>query len=109
MYQQRRSNHGEIEDTGTDLCEAPANNQTLVKSLRVTHSTSFQFELYFYDASTSASSIIYTLNLSAGDILTDTFPYHLNEGDKLTAIATPTDAPFSIEFESGPALGVRCK
>lgn len=109
MYQQRNSNHGLISDSGTDLCEAPANNQTLVKSLRVTHNTSFEFRLDFYDASLTSTSRIYTLNLSPGDIVTDTFPYHLNEGDKLIATSDPTDASFDIEFENGPALGVRCK
>ena len=109
MYHQRSSNHGTILNTSTDLCVGPNNNQAVVMSMRVNHLSACTLAFSFYDASLATTTAIYQVSLAAGDILTDTFPYYLNEGDKITATSTPTGASFTVEFENGPSLGVRCK
>lgn len=109
MYQQRSSSHGTILSTSTDLCVGQDNNQSVVKSIRINHLSACTLVFSFYDASTATTSTIYQISLAAGDILTDTFPYHLNDGDKITATSTPTGASFTVEVENGPNIGVRCK
>ena len=109
MYQQRISNHGTILNTSTDLCVGADNNQSVVMSMRVNHLSACTLVFSFYDASAATTTAIYQVSLAAGDILTDKFPYYLDEGDKITATSTPTGASFTVEFENGPSLGVRCK
>lgn len=109
QYQQKFSNYGSLALAGTIIHEAPANNSSVVKSIRFNNSSSCAITLSHYDSSTATTSVIYTVNLSSGDIMTDTFPFYLEAGDRLIATPTSIGTSFTIEGESGPNLGVRCK
>lgn len=109
QYQQKFSNYGSLALAGTIIHQAPANNSSVVKSIRFNNPSACAITLSHYNASTATTSVIYTINLSAGDIMTDTFPFFLDENDRLIATPTSTGTSFTIEGESGPNLGVRCK
>lgn len=109
QYQQRFSNYGSLAVIGTTIHEAPANNSSTVKSIRFNNASACTISLSHYEYLTSTTSHIYTVNLSAGDIMTDTFPFFLNAGDRLIATPSAVGTSFTIEGENGPNLGVRCK
>jgi hypothetical protein len=47
--------------------------------------------------------------LTAGDILTDTFPFNLNSGDKLIALSNPAGATYSVQAIDEPNIGTQCR
>lgn len=108
-YQQKFSNYGSLDLAGTIIHQAPSNNSSVVKSIRFNNSASCVITLSHYNSSTATTSTIYTVNLSAGDIMTDTFPFYLEANDRLIATPSVIGTSFTIEGESGPNLGVRCK
>ena len=82
------SNQGVLAVTGTVLArggtvEAPVLNKIL--SLRFNNPAAYVLQLYKYEASTATTSLIYELNLDAGDTVTDDLLYALNPGDTMTA------------------------
>ena len=81
------SNQGEILTTGTVLLTGT--NQTILKDkilgIRFNNPLAYNIKLYRYDYVTATIILIYNLNLSAGDTLTDNLTYALNNGDQLIA------------------------
>lgn len=68
--------------TGSDI-ESPI--LTKIVSLRFNNPAAYVLQLYKYEASTATTSLIYELNLDAGDTVTDALVYALNPGDTMTA------------------------
>jgi hypothetical protein len=63
-----------------------------------------------YTAATASTTKVYSINLSAGDTVTDTFNYHLDEGDYITATSSVAGTTFIIEGSDLPNVNViRCK
>ena len=67
QYQHKFSNFGSLALAGTIIHQAPANNSSVVKSIRFNNPSACAITLSHYDASTATTSVIYTINLSAGD------------------------------------------
>ncbi len=109
MYTKKSSNQGTLSLTGTDIYVAPTNNRSTVQSIRFNSAVDYRITLSHYDASTAVTTGVYTMYLSAGDILTDTFPFNLNSGDKLIALSNPAGATYSVQAIDEPNIGVQCK
>lgn len=109
MYTKKSSNQGTLSLSGTDIYVAPTNNRSTIQSIRFNSSVDYRITLSHYDAATSTTTAVYTMYLTAGDVLTDTFPFHLDSGDKLIALSNPAGATFSVQAIDEPNLGVQCK
>ena len=81
------SNQGELSITGTILITGGISTIALDKlvTIRLNNPLAYSVQLYKYEALTLTTTLIYDLNLSAGDTLTDSFSYALNNGDQLIA------------------------
>jgi hypothetical protein len=81
------SNQGELSITGTILITGGISTIALDKLviIRLNNPLAYSVQLYKYEALTLTTTLIYDLNLSAGDTLTDSFSYALNNGDQLIA------------------------
>ena len=81
------SNQGELSITGTILITGGLSTIALDKLIiiRLNNPLAYSVQLYKYEALTLTTTLIYDLNLSAGDTLTDSFSYALNNGDQLIA------------------------
>ena len=81
------SNQGELSITGTVLLTGGTSTIALNKLviLRFNNPLAYSIQLYKYEALTLTTTLIYNLNLSAGDTLTDNLTYVLNNGDQLIA------------------------
>ena len=79
------SNQGELSITGTILITGGSSTIALDKLviIRLNNPLAYSVQLYKYEALTLTTTLIYDLNLSAGDTLTDAFNYALNTGDQL--------------------------
>jgi len=96
--------------SGTIIHTAPDNNISEVQSMRFTNTAAFVLTVQKYTAATAATTTIYTLNLSAGDIVTDTFNYNLSENDYIKAISNVAGTTFMINGDNLPNINVvRCK
>jgi hypothetical protein len=96
--------------SGTIIHTAPDNNISEVQSMRFTNTAAFVLTVQKYNAATAATTTIYTLNLSAGDIVTDTFNYNLSENDYIKAISNVAGTTFMINGDNLPNINVvRCK
>ena len=75
---------GEVDVAGTILYIG-SNNPLLTKilTLRFYNPLAYVLTLERYDAISASSEILYELNLSAGDTVTDGLTYALKEGDEL--------------------------
>lgn len=81
---------GALSITGTVLAtgaSGPVSGLTKILNLRFNNSLAYTIQLYKYDAATTTTYLLYDLNLSAGDTVTDVFTYALNSGDQLTAFS----------------------
>jgi len=78
---------GTLSITGTVLYTGATGGALLSKitNLRFNNPIAYTVQLYKYEASTSTTTLIYNLSLSAGDTVTDNFTYALNPGDQLKA------------------------
>jgi hypothetical protein len=99
------SKQGNVAVTGTVLFTGSGDISLLTKvlALRFNNPAAFQLILSKFEAATSTTTIIYTLNLSAGDTLTDNLSYALNSGDQLIAtsnIAGTTYYIYGIDYAS---------
>jgi len=79
---------GIISITGTIIYTAPKNAQSKFISIRVSNPAAYDFTLRKYDALTATSIDVYSLNLAAGDVMTDNLLYYLNENDYIEFIST---------------------
>ena len=83
------SNQGELSSTssGTLLATGTLSTSLLDKLLiiRLHNPLAYVVSLYKYESLTNSTVLLYNLNLSAGDTLTDGLLYLLNAGDQLIA------------------------
>jgi hypothetical protein len=81
------SNQGELSITGTILITGGSATIALDKLIiiRLNNPLAYSVQLYKYEALTLTTTLIYDLNLSAGDTLTDNLAYLLNAGDQIIA------------------------
>jgi hypothetical protein len=104
------SNQGTLSTSGTILHTAPENNISELYSMRFNNPVAYTLTVSKHTAATSSTTQVYSINLSAGDTVTDTFKYHLDEGDYITATSSVAGTTFIIEGSDLPNVNViRCK
>ena len=74
---------GTIGPGSTTIFTVSPNSGCNVGNIRVHNPAAYDFTLTKYQASTASTIIVYSLSLSAGDTVTDTFPYVFEPGDQL--------------------------
>lgn len=96
MSSTRISKSGNVSTLETRLYIVPANFAADLLSLRFNNSRAYTLTVSKYTEATKNSVVLYTLNLSAGDTVTDNFPYYLDEGDYLTATSNISGTHYTI-------------
>jgi hypothetical protein len=96
MSSTRISKSGNVSTLETKLYIVPANYVADLLSLRFNNSKAYTLTVSKYTQATKSASILYTLNLSAGDTVTDNFPYYLDSGDYLTATSSISGTHYTI-------------
>ena len=79
---------GVLSTSGTVLATGNAEVGSLLSklfSMRFNNPAAYTLQVYKYEAATSTTTLLYNLSLTAGDTVTDTLAYALNEGDQIIA------------------------
>jgi len=99
------SNQGILSTSGTIVHTAPDNNMSEVQSMRFSNpSSSCTITVQ------KGSTIIYIVNLAAGDIMTDDDNYILEENEELLVTSSSAGTSYVIDGENMPNIKVvRCK
>lgn len=91
---------GDIDVNGSDLYIAPidAKRNASIESMRFTCNVDYTLEVYKHYLKTGEKDLIYKLNLKAGDVVTDTFPYVLNLNEALFVLGSVPNINYSISL-----------
>lgn len=76
---------GELSTTGTVFFTNPVNTLARVVLMRFNNPNAYTLTLRKHNVRSSSTVVVYTLNLSAGDTITDSFTYVLNSDEYLSA------------------------
>ena len=92
------SKQGDVSVTGTVLFTGTSGGVSLSKilTMRFNNPAAYDLKLEKYEASTSTTTTIYDLTLSAGDTVTDNLSYALNPGDELIATSNIVGTTYYI-------------
>ena len=92
------SKQGDVSTTGTVLYTGSSTVSLLTKVLimRFNNPAAYDLKLEKYEASTTTTTTIYDLSLSAGDTLTDSLSYALNPGDELIVTSNITGTTYYV-------------
>lgn len=92
------SKTGKLSVTGTVLLTGGSSTGGLNKlfTVRFNNAVSYNIQLYIYEASSTTTTLIYALNLSAGDTVTDDLDYALNKGDQIIAYSSVVGTSYYI-------------
>jgi hypothetical protein len=102
------TNQGTLSVSGTILHTAPDNNVSEIRLLRFNNPAAYTLTLRKYTAGVPTQ--VYSVNLSAGDTITDSFQYFLDENDYIHATSSVAGTTFIVEGEDMPNINVvRCK
>ena len=83
------SKAGQVSILGTVIhTGATVNSLSFVKQLKFNNALPYVLTLEIYKADTATTTVLYTLNLAAGDIVTDDTQYGLALGDQLIATSS---------------------
>ena len=74
---------GTITPGGSTLFTVPTGGFYTVPSMRFNNPAAYTLIVEKYQASTSLTTTVYSLNLAAGDTVTDTYVYYFDPGDQL--------------------------
>lgn len=104
------TNQGTLSTSGTIIHTAPDNNVSELRYMRFNNPLAYILTVSKYTASTTTTTQVYSVTLSAGDTITDSFPYFLNEGDYITVTSSVSGTTFIAEGEDMPNINVvRCR
>jgi hypothetical protein len=90
------TSQGIIAVTGTIINTAPANGTSKIVSIRVSNPLAYDLTLTKYNTRTVTSINVYTLNLAAGDVMTDNLVYLLNANDYIELTSTVPGTTYLI-------------
>lgn len=76
---------GEVSTTGTIFFVTPVNTISKVVSMRFNNPAAYTLTIKKHNVTSGVTITVYSLTLSAGDTITDTFSYTLNSGEYLSA------------------------
>jgi hypothetical protein len=96
MSSTRISKSGNVSTLETKLYVVPANYVADLLSIRFNNSKAYTLTVSKYSQATQSASVLYSLNLSAGDTVTDNFPYYLDSGDYLIATSSISGTHYTI-------------
>lgn len=88
---------GTLSTSGTVLATGTPVSGTLltkVSSMRFNNSLAYTLQVYKYEAATLTTTLLYNLSLSAGDTVTDTLSYALNDGDQIKVYSNITGTTY---------------
>ena len=104
------TNQGTLSTSGTIIHTAPDNNVSELRYMRFNNPLAYTLTVFKYTLATTTTTKVYSVNLSAGDTITDSFPYFLNEGDYITVTSSISGTTFIAEGEDMPNINVvRCR
>lgn len=92
---------GVITVGGSTIFTVPLNKSYQSAMIRVNNPAAYNFTLSKYTASTATTYTIYTLALSAGDTVTDTFVYLFGPGDQLILDSSIAGTTYIIDLNIG--------
>lgn len=102
------TNQGTLSLSGTIIHTAPENNVSEIRLIRFNNPSAYTLTLTKYTS--GSPTRVYSVNLAAGDTITDSFQYFLNEGDYIKATSSISGTTFIAEGEDMPNINVmRCK
>lgn len=90
------TSQGIIAVTGTIIHTALTNGTSKIVSIRVSNPLAYDLTLTKYNARTATSINVYTLNLNAGDVMTDNLVYLLNSNDYIELTSTVPGTTYLI-------------
>jgi hypothetical protein len=91
---------GTIAVPGTaTLYTTPILNSANTIGLRFNNTLANDVTLSIYNAVSLATTVIYTVSLSAGDILTDNYVYPLNTGDQIIVTTTAVNTNYILTIQ----------
>ena len=83
------ANAGQLSILGTVIhTGATSNGLSIISHLKFNNTIPYVLTLSIYKADTAITTVLYTLNLAAGDIVTDDVNYGLEFGDQLIATSS---------------------
>lgn len=87
---------GVVSISGGAIYVAPLDKYVEIEYLLFNSPVNYQIKIYKQLKKNNQRSLIYNLDLDAGDIVTDTSKYMLNPGDSLYAISTSSQTNYTI-------------
>jgi len=89
---------GKLSVTGTVLAVGGPSSAGLNRlfTVRFNNAVSYNIQIYIYEAGSATTNLMYALNLSAGDTVTDDFSYALNKGDQIIAYSSVVGTSYYI-------------
>jgi hypothetical protein len=89
---------GKLSVTGTVLAVGGPSSVGLNRlfTVRFNNAVSYNIQIYIYEASSATTILMYALNLSAGDTVTDDFSYALSNGDQIIAYSSVVGTSYYI-------------
>lgn len=93
------SYQGEVSTIGYSIYTSPNNISSKVKVMRFNNIAAYILTVEVFNYDLGILSTLYTLELSAGDTMTDTFEYTLNGKDYIKVTSNITGTIYSIMGE----------
>lgn len=87
---------GNILTTGVTIYTVPANKNGNINNIKISNPTGAAFDVALYKVISSTPILIYSFNLEAGDILSDTDSYLLNPGTSIYAESSSNDVVYTV-------------
>lgn len=81
---------------GIKIFSPSKSNRASITKIILTSTSSYSISLYRHSASTGKKIKLYSLNLNAGDIVSDNTSYYLGEGDSLYLVSNSGSANWSV-------------
>jgi len=92
---------GVITVGGSTIFTVPPGKSYQVLALRVNNPAAYDFTVSKYTASSATTYTIYTLSLSAGDTVTDSWLYMFEPGDQLIIDSSIAGTTYIIDINLG--------
>jgi hypothetical protein len=94
------TSQGEIAITGTVLLTGVRNGSRMI-TMRFSNPAAYTLQLYSYKSSTASTIQIYDFTLDAGDVVTDSLAYLLEEGDYLEVFTDVAGTEYYVRCFEG--------
>lgn len=96
------SSQGVVNSTSKTIYAPVSNYEATLTNLRISNSQAYQISLYRYIKQTNNKTLLYTLQLEAGDIVDDDTTYLLKSGDYLELSSNKDDTSYVVNGHQIP-------